>query len=296
MEICPQTMGNYQEVLNLARWSEAHGLACFSLADHYQAGVDGALVVDQLAVLAGLARETKTIELASLVSPISFRHPAVMLKMALAIDQMSDGRFSLGVGTGWLQEEHDAYGLTLPPMDERFDRLEEALAYLHAAMAFEPTGFEGRHYRLEPLAEPPPKNLRLIVGGEGRVRTPDLAGRFAHEFNVNLGKNLEERIARAHRAAADVGRTLLISTLFPPLIGRDRADYRDRLETVARIRGREPDALEARAAEVGVPHGPIDQAKGRINELKEMGITRVHLQVYGLDTTEVARAVEVLMG
>lgn len=290
-------MASYDEALGLARWAEAHGLACFSLADHYLGGANLKPIVDQLTILAGLARDTKTIELASLVSPISFRHPAVMLHMAWALDEMSSGRFALGVGTGWSEEEHDVYGLTLWPMKERFERLEEALAYFRAALDVNPTGFEGRYYQLaESSRFPPPKNLRLIVGGDGPVRTPDLAGRFADEFNASLGAKLAERIERAQRAASDMGRTIRISTLFPPLIGRTEADYRDRLHRLAEIRDRPPDRLHERAAELGIPHGPIDQARVRLAELAELGITRVYLQMFGLDPAEVAPAVEVLTG
>ena len=139
-------------------------------------------------MLAGLAREIDHLELIVLVSPITFRHPAVMLKMAVTIDHMSRGRFALGIGTGWLDREHEIFGIPYPDMSERYEVAEEALGYLTAALASEPTVFDGRHFRLEPadIMPRPIGPIRLVVGGVGK--TPTLAGRYAGEYNIYPGE------------------------------------------------------------------------------------------------------------
>ena len=188
-----------------------HPLDAFARSDHYLfPRFEAAHATDAFATLAGLARETADIDLCVLVSPVTFRHPGVIAKTAATIDEMSGGRLRLGVGTGWMQEEHDAFGLAFYDQAERFNRLEETLGYLRAAFAVEKTGFDGSHYALEAIdALPGPTGpLPIIVGGGGRVRTPTLAGRFADEFNLApMGHTkIVERIATARKAATDAGR------------------------------------------------------------------------------------------
>ncbi|MGH8935800.1 MAG: LLM class flavin-dependent oxidoreductase [Acidimicrobiia bacterium] len=288
MEFALQSEGTYQDVLAAARLAEDLGLAAFATADHYlyespTAGVVG--LPDSFALLAGLARETSRIELATLVSPITFRHPAVLAKLAATIDQMSGGRFSLGVGTGWMEVEHQALGIPFPPLGERFERLEEALIYLRAAFGKAEGGFEGRHYRLgsSGLQPQPAGPMRLIVGGNGPRRTPRLAGAYADEYNqlTEVPAVLAERIGRARAAAERAGRdptSLRISVAGPVVVGRDERVYGDRLAEAAAARGRRPEELEERLRRRGVPLGTAAAARRVLDDMAEAGVDRFYLQ------------------
>ncbi len=282
MEIAIQTMAGYDDTLRLALWCEENGIAALAVADHYLSGpaLDSP-ALDQLVVLGGIARQTTTLQLATLVSPLTFRHPAVHLKAATTLDAMSGGRFSLGIGAGWMEEEHDAFGLELYPMSERFERLEETLAYLTAALSGSASGFEGTHYRLAPFdPQPMPERLRLIIGGVGAKRTPDLAGRYADEFNLAAGEvSWAIRARRALDAAGGAGRSITLSAAFPPIIGADEADFRRAVKHRATARGIEPDDLRQRIEALGIPAGPPDRFLAGLSHLAECGIERVYLQI-----------------
>ena len=128
----------------LARWCEDNEVAVFGRSDHYLFGNSSHHATDAFASLAGVARETTTAQLCVMVSPITFRHPGVIAKMAATIDEMSDGRMVLGVGTGWMEEEHTGFGLPFPEWKERFERLTESLGYLHAAFGRADQRYFGR--------------------------------------------------------------------------------------------------------------------------------------------------------
>ena len=298
MEYAVQTMRGFADSLALARWAEDEGLAAFAVADHYLFGESDGPAYDQLTLLGGIARETDRIRLVSLVSPITFRHPAVMLKVAVTLDELSGGRFGLGVGTGWMELEHERFGLDFPGWEERFDRLEEALGYLHAALSPEPAGFDGSHYRLEAFGPRPlPAGLEIVVGGSGPRRTPELAGRYADEFNVfpSATGTIEEKVRTAREAAASAGRDpadLRISTAFPPLVGRSEAEYRERLEAEASSRGLTAGELESRYAGPGIPHGHGDELAAGVARLAGDGVTRIYLQVARMPLAEAQAAVE----
>ncbi len=301
MRFAIQTMAGYSSTLEVARWAESQGAAFLSVADHYLSDHEPTSpALDQLVVLGGIARETNTLQLSTLVSPVTFRHPAVMWKQAVTLDEMSGGRFSLGVGTGWMELEHTLYGIEFPETKERFARMEEALGYFRAGLSEDGPGFEGRYYKLDPfVSQPRPKNLRLIVGGTGRHRTPTLAGKFADEFNVFPGPELVERIELARKSAKEAGRDpdqLLISTAFPDVVGNDRADYEDALGRMAAERKRTPEEMAARLDEVGIPHGTSDEVAERIKPLAAAGITVVHLQVSRDELDSVKKSWEVFVG
>lgn len=302
MEIAIQTMAGYRATLDLARWAEANGVVALAAADHYlissERTSDPAL--DQLTVLAAVAAGTSTLGLATLVSPITFRHPAVLLKQAVSLDEISGGRFSLGVGTGWMEPEHSLFGIEFPAEAERFDRLEETLGYLRAALDPESPGFRGRYYNLAPFeSQPRPANLRLIVGGTGAWRTPSLAGRFADEFNVYPGRaDLAGRVGRARAAAAEVGRdpdVLKITTAFPVVAGGTDAEYREALAAFADRRGQPPQVVEKRLLAAGIPHGTPGRLRQGIVVLAEAGVSRIYLQVGRADSPGVRRSVEVFL-
>lgn len=299
MEICVQTMRGYDDTLAIARWCENEGVPALAVADHYLSGPaldsEG---YDQLVLLGGIARETQTLQLSTLVSPLTFRHPAVHLKAAVTLDAMSGGRFSLGMGTGWMESEHEAFGLDLPPMGERFDRLEETLEYLRAALDGSGRGFEGSHYRLAPFdPQPRPSALRVVVGGGGARRTPELAARFADEFNVFPSRTSApgERIATFRAAAIGAGRdpdTVLLSTAFPGVIAPDAEGADALLRQRAERTQSEPAEVAAMLDRLDIPHGTPDRAARGIAGLAEAGIRRIYLQLSASRPPDVARAVE----
>lgn len=294
----PQVGGTYDQFLTLARLADSEGLHSFARSDHYYWGKEPKPeATDAFAMMGGLARETERVRLTVLVSPLTFRHPAVMAKSAATFDQMSGGRFDLGVGTGWMEDEHTAFGLDLPPLSERFARLEEALDYLGAAFAEGHGSFEGDYYRLDATVEPTPKDVRLIVGGGGPKRTPALAGRKAHEYNTFI-KPPEEVASRVRvmREAAN-GRSVSVTAMGPALVGRTESEYRDRLASAAAGRDMTPEDLEERYRSAGIPVGLPEQAAETIAALEEAGVERLYVQwldpsdVEGLATTlEVLRS------
>ena len=264
-----------------------------ALPDHYLPSTRGDRaaepVHDAFAQLAGLARDTQRIRLAMLVSPITFRHPAVLAKNAVTIDAMSGGRFSLGVGTGWLEAEHDLFGIPFPPRRERFDRLEESLAYLRACFSPDAPGFEGLHYRLAPqvVSPQPSDGFHLVVGGMGPRRTPELAGRYADEYNVYpaLPAEMAARIDLARTTARDAGRdpdSLLISSSGAVLVGRDRADYQDRLAALAARIGATVEELEEHFTPRNTPRGTADEVRELLESMELLGVERFYVQaLYG---------------
>lgn len=311
MEFAIQTAGNYEQVLAVARWAEDRGLAAFALPDHYLASTSGDRAAepayDALAQMAGLARDTSRIRLVLLVAPITFRHPAVLAKNAVTIHEMSGGRFSLGVGTGWLEDEHDLFGLGFPARGERFDRMEEALAYLRASFSPDSPdspGFQGEFYRLaaRPVAPLPGEGFDLVVGGTGSRRTPVLAGRFADEFNVFPApvEEMVARITRAREAATAAGRDpdrLLISSSGQVLVGRDREDYQRRLQARAASVGATVDDLEAHFAPRQTPRGSAEEVRAVLAGMEEAGVKRFYIQsLFGPDIPAIEETLEMLEG
>ena len=237
------------------------------------------------------------------MSPVTYRHPAALLKLGLAVDEMSRGRFTLGIGAGWMKAEHTVFGYPLPDWAERFDRLEEAFAYVRAALDAGAKGFQGAYYQLEAIDHHPKSpSLRLMVGGSGPYRTPQLAGRFADEFNIysQPPEALRLRIERAHDAASRAGRdpaSLLISSVSPPIIGPNAATYRSRLEAFAAARGVDVDRLEGQSRAIAVPMGTHEEARETFGPLADLGITRYYLQILGgFDLDYAAEVLEVLGG
>jgi len=299
----PQLGGTYDQLLSAARWAENAGLVTFARSDHYYANGDPRPdATDAFATLGGLARETSKIRLAVLVSPITFRHPAVIVKNAATIDQMSGGRFDLGVGTGWMELEHKAFGLPFPPWKERFDRLGEALRYVEHAIGRATGPMAGSYYSLDADVEPKPLNLRLIVGGSGPRKTPALAGAHADEYNHFVGtpEEIGPKVERLKVAAAGAGRdpnSIVVSVMGPVLTGADEARYRSRLEQAAATRGRDPQELEDRWAGAGIPIGPPDRARDALAGLESVGVSRYYLQHLDLgDLSTLDETLEALTG
>jgi alkanesulfonate monooxygenase SsuD/methylene tetrahydromethanopterin reductase-like flavin-dependent oxidoreductase (luciferase family) len=288
MDYALQVSGPYETVLAAARFSEERGLAALAIPDHYLMAIkeEKARTTpanDSLIQLAALARDTESIQLVSLISPITFRHPAVLLKSAITIDQLSGGRFSLGIGTGWMDREHEVFGFDYPPTRERFSMLEEALGYVRAGLDPANPGFEGERYRLEsfPIAPQPVGRVGIVVGGTGPHRTPYLAGTYADEFNVYPGVDMADRIGRAREAAAVAGRgpdEMSLSSA-GQLIGADNHDDLDEiLEERARAAGMTREELDAAIARRNSPIATWDRIRELMAEWEALGVTRFYLQ------------------
>ncbi len=288
MEFALQTSGLYEDVLEAALFSEERGLPAIALPDHYLMSLDEEAAKttpasDALIQLAGLARDTTDIELVVLVSPITFRHPAVLVKTAITIDRMSGGRFTLGIGTGWMDREHEVFGFDYPPMPERFDRLEEALAYVSAALSDEPTGFSGEHFTLEafPISPRSTGTVKLLVGGTGASKTPRLAGLYADEFNVFLGEDLPGRIDHARETAEAAGRdpnALMLSSAGPIIGAASQTELDTKLDGLAADAGSSRDDLVEQLEKRGTPVGTYGQLREQFTRLEDLGITRFYIQ------------------
>jgi alkanesulfonate monooxygenase SsuD/methylene tetrahydromethanopterin reductase-like flavin-dependent oxidoreductase (luciferase family) len=283
----PHLGGTYQQQLEAARWAEQEGLASFARCDHYLSGMDPTPEsTDAFATLAGLARETESIRLCILVTPITFRHPAVIVKNAVTIDQMSGGRLDLGVGTGWMELEHEAFGLDFPDWSERFARFEESLDYIDAAFGPDPADYEGRYYSLKGDIRPKPIGIRIVIGGSGERRTPRLAGQRADEYNMFLttAEKAGPRIARMREAAGD--RSVEVTMMGPALVGRTQAEFEERRARAASRRGISGEDLEKRYADFGYLVGTPDRVADSLAALEEVGVDRLYVQWLDLDDSE----------
>jgi F420-dependent oxidoreductase-like protein len=278
----PQQGATYDELLAVARASEELGFDAFFRSDHYLAmgGVSGRPgPTDAWITLAGLARDTSRIRLGTLVTAATFREPGPLAVAVAQVDQMSGGRVELGLGTGWFEEEHRAFGLDLPALGERFERFEEQLQVLTGLWTSEgPFSFAGRHYRLDDnpaLARPVQTPLPLIVGGGGARRTPRLAAEYATEFNMPFAsvEDTAAQFARVREACAVTGRSLVLSAAQVLCVGRDDAEVRRRAAAI----GRDPDELRA-----GGLAGTVEEVVERIGRYAEAGATRCYLQVLDL--------------
>lgn len=287
MEFALQVTGLYEDVLSAARFAENRELAAIALPDHYLMGSGAAAATtpapDALTQLAGLARETEGIGLVVLVAPITFRHPAVLAKTAITIDRMSGGRFTLGIGTGWMEREHEVFGFEFPDISERFALLEEALGYVRAMLADPSVGYAGERYRLErhPIAPRPEGAVPLLVGGAGAEKTPRLAGVYADEFNVYLGDDVEGRIASAKRAAAAVGRdpdAILMSSAGQVLTAPDTVGLDAVVDAWATRRGISRERVDKMVANGNALLGTHDQLAERFAEIAGSGVERFYLQ------------------
>lgn len=295
----PHFGGTYDQLLDAALWSEAEGLVSFARSDHYMSGATPTPdATDAFATLAGLARDTTTIRLCVLVSPITFRHPAVILKNAISIDQMSEGRFDLGVGTGWYEMEHAAFGLDFPDWKERFDRFEETLDYLEAGFGENPADFTGKHYSLTGDIRPKPQGMRLVIGGSGPKRTPTLAGTRADEYNffTCLPDDARPKIEVMKAAAGD--RNVEVTVMGPALVARTDDVYRDRLAAAAAKGNRTPEEQEELYVSRGFPIGTPGRVGETLAALEAVGVERMYVQWLDLtdpdtmkDTVEILRSV-----
>lgn len=292
----PQQGATYDDLLAVARLSEELGFSAFFRSDHYLAmGIDGLPgPTDAWTTLAGLARDTSSIRLGTLVTSATFRLPGPLAITVAGVDQMSGGRVELGLGAGWYEEEHTAYGIPFPSTAERFDRLEEQLMVVTGLWECRPGetfSFHGRHYRLsdspglpKPVQSPRPP---VIVGGMGKRRTPALAARHADEFNLPFVSvdATRQQFARVREACASSDRdpaSLVWSSALVICCGSDEAEYRRRAEAI----GRDPDELRGSGL-AGTPPEVLQ----RIGEYAEVGTERFYLQVLDLSDLDHLRLI-----
>ncbi|MHA6631725.1 LLM class F420-dependent oxidoreductase [Pseudonocardia sichuanensis] len=285
----PQQGASYDDLLRVATTAEAAGYDAFFRSDHYLAMGDATGEpgpTDAWLTLAGLARETSRIRLGTLVNSATFRLPGPLAVSVAQVDQMSGGRVELGLGAGWFEAEHAAYGIPFPGLRERFDRLEEQLEVitgLWSTLPGERYSFAGEHYTVtdspalpQPVQQPHPP---VIVGGHGKKRTPELAARFASEFNVGFSTSdvVAAQFERVDAACREIGRDpadLVRSVALVIAVGRDDDEVARRALTL----GREVDELRANGL-AGTPGEVVD----RLGEWREKtGITRVYLQLLDL--------------
>ncbi|MGH8871713.1 MAG: LLM class flavin-dependent oxidoreductase [Acidimicrobiia bacterium] len=292
----PQLGGTYDEILRAARLAESEGLYSFARSDHLAWSREPAAeATDAFATLAGLARDTESVRLCVLVSPITFRHPAIIAKNAATIDQMSGGRLDLGIGTGWNDYEHQALGIPFPESSQRWARLEDAIGYLEAAFGQGRGRHSGPFYDLDFDVKPKPTGIRLVIGGSGPRRTPRLAGARADEYNFFICPADEARakIRVMREAAGD--REVEATMMGPVTIAGSDAELADRLIAAAARRDITSEQLMSRWEKAGVMFGTPGQVKEKIAALEEAGVERIYLQWLDLtDYDGLARMLELV--
>lgn len=281
----PQQGATYGDQLAVARTAEAAGYSAFFRSDHYVAMAGDGLPgpTDSWVTLAGIARETSTIRLGTMVTSATFRHPGVLAISVAQVDEMSGGRVDLGIGAGWFEAEHAAYAIPFPALGERFDRLTEQLDILTGLWttpAGETFDYAGANYTIskspalpKPTQTPYPP---IIIGGSGPKRTPALTAKYASEFNMPFAHldTVKAQYGRVASAVADAGRSpdsLTYSAAFVLCAGRDDAEIAKRAAAI----GREVDEMRGNSPLVGTPAEIAD----KLGPFLEAGVQRVYLQV-----------------
>jgi alkanesulfonate monooxygenase len=287
----PQQGATYDDLLAVAQTAERLGYGAFFRSDHYLAmnadGLPGP--TDAWITLAGLARDTSTIRLGTLVTSATFRYPGPLAVSVAQVDAMSGGRVDFGFGAGWFEEEHLAYGIPFPSLKDRFDRLEESLAVI-TGLWDTPVGetfsYEGTHVRIENSPALPKPQQRphppIVMGGAGKKRTPALAARYADEFYVPFmsaedSAVLFDRVAGACRDADRDPATLTYSNALVLCCGRDEAEIARRAERI----GREVGELR----ENGLAGTPAEVVE-KIKSYAAVGSQRIYLQMLDLSDLE----------
>ncbi|AIY17841.1 TIGR03560 family F420-dependent LLM class oxidoreductase [Pimelobacter simplex] len=287
----PQQGATYDDLLAVAQEAERLGFGAFFRSDHYLHmsgdGLPGS--TDAWTTLAGLARETSTIRLGTLMTSATFRHPGVLAIQVAQVDQMSGGRIELGLGAGWFGQEHTAYGIPFPDTRERFERYAEQLDLI-TGLWTTPVGerfaFDGTHYQLadSPALPKPVQDgghrggVPVLVGGLGKKQTPALAAAYADEFNLPFvdEETTAAQFARVRRAAEDIGRdpaSLTWSNALVLCVGEDEAAIARR----AAVIGREVDELRVNGL-AGTPAEVVD----KIKRYEALGAQRIYLQTLDL--------------
>ena len=281
----PQQGASYDTLLQVAKAAEELDFDAFYRSDHYLAmgdtdGLPGP--TDAWITLAGLARETSSIRLGTLMTAATFRLPGPLAVQVAQVDAMSGGRVELGLGSGWFEQEHAAYGIPFPK--EKFGRLEEQLEIitgLWSAPAGEKFSYDGTYYQLTDspaLPKPAQRKVPVLIGGMGKVRTPALAARFADEFNIPFASvaDSEQQFGRVRAAAEERGRSpedLVLSNALVACVGKDDTAVARRAAAI----GREVEELKEHGL-AGSPAEVVD----KIGQYEQAGASRIYLQILDL--------------
>ncbi len=283
----PRHGATYEQILTLAKATDEAGFDAFFRSDHLF-GVDPTddtyRPTECWTTLAGLARDTSRIRLGTLVTAATYRQPGLLATIVANVDEMSGGRVELGIGTGWYQREHEAFGLPFPGTGERFDRLAEQLEIITGLWRTEfgsekGYSFSGKHYAIEANRTPPRPTQRphppIIVGGTGPKRTPAIAARFADEFNGALSEDLRASYARFDQACEKIGRDpaqARHSGVIPVACGTTQAEVDRRAE----VMGSE---LIRRHAAIGSPAYVAE----RVDAMRKAGADTVYFHIYDIE-------------
>ncbi|MGA1363074.1 MAG: LLM class F420-dependent oxidoreductase [Ilumatobacteraceae bacterium] len=288
----PQQGASYATLLKVATAAESNGFDAFFRSDHYQkmgshvSGLPGPS--DAWVTLAGLARDTRTIRLGTLVSSATFRHPGVLAISVANVDEMSGGRVELGLGAGWYGVEHTSHAIPFPPLGDRFGMLEDQLAIITGMWAA-PEGsmftHAGTHHSVTDspaLPKPVQSRVPIVIGGGGPRRTPRLAATFGSEFNLPFQsrERFVEQCDRVRAACDTIGRdpgTMTWSVALVVCVGENDAEIARRAAAI----GRDPEELR----ENGVCGTPAEAVE-RLREWSAVGADRVYLQVLDLSDTD----------
>jgi len=273
----------WEDWVALAEACEANGVEALFRSDHYVSGFDESRpVLDAWTTIAGLAARTSKLELGTLVSPVTFRHPAVLARAAATSDEISGGRVTLGIGAGWMEREHEAYGFEFRTDRWRIERFAEQVEIVHRLLHEEGVDFQGEHYRLENAPGLRRPDLPLLVGGSAKPGTIGPAVRFAAEYNTFFATvdEVRERKAKLDEACVRAGRdpqTLRYSLMAPLVVGEDETSLRESARRTGERFGRTADEVLERYGERG-PVGTVDRVVERLREVEEIGYDRVMLQ------------------
>jgi F420-dependent oxidoreductase-like protein len=261
----------YDDTLAMTRAGEVAGFQAALLAEHYypSSGIMERMSADAWVFLGGLARDTQRIRLGSLVSPVTFRHPSVLAKMAATLDHMSGGRAELGLGAGWLESEHAAYGFPFAEPAQRVDLMEEQLQVISGLWSQDPFSFDGDHYHLQechftpkPVQHPRPP---ILIGGRATsVRLVRLAAEYGDEFVIALATPAQCREVRARldRACAKVGRdpaTLGLAVFCGVCVAESERDANNLREAL--LAGARPHMRDTDLWIMGTPEPAADQVR-----------------------------------
>lgn len=290
----PQQGLSYDEILAVARTAEEAGLEAFFRSDHYASfpGGSGKPTTDAWATLAGLARETSTIRLGTLVSPVTFRIPGNLAKVIQTVDEMSGGRVEAGFGAGWNADEHAQLGIPFPDIGERYDMLTEQMAIIHGLWT-EPDGwsYDGEHWRVRgavrhgEIARGSRRHPHILFGGKGGPRLAALVAEYGDEFNLNSAspEDALEAYARIRAACQERGRDpdeVVYSAMTGVLVAETESDLRARVADLLTALGQGEADGDAWLAErrgrwiMGTP----DEAHERVAAFEKRGTQRIMLQ------------------
>ncbi|MGE0544708.1 MAG: LLM class F420-dependent oxidoreductase [Dehalococcoidia bacterium] len=300
-----------QEGLTLERWRRIGGvvedLGFESLwrSDHFMSLMGGTRDAPETwATLVQTALETRRIRFGPLVSPMTFRHPSLLTRMAATVDQLSDGRLVLGVGAGWNEREHQAYGLPFPPVRQRMEMLEEGIEVILRLQGDGAASYTGKHYQLDQVdMQPKPRQrprIPLLVGGSGEQRILPLVARYADEWNMTgatpdrfraKAAVLDEHCRAIGRNPAEIER----STMTAFLLGENEAALRKHCEAVQEVIPRlaqmTTSEIPAAAGEWGWLAGTPDDLIASLRALSAAGVERVMLQHHDQDNNDLLKLI-----